>query len=65
MEICDENGKVLPGYSFADMTEFFGDKISFVPEWNGKKLSDLPAGKFRFRIKMSECDLYSIKFTEE
>ena len=62
VEVCDENGNVIPGYSYNDMKEFYGDSIAFVPQWKGKSFADLPAGKFRLRIKMRECDLYSISF---
>lgn len=41
---------------------FRGDKIAFTPQWKGKNFSGLPAGKFRLRIKMCECDLFSISF---
>ena len=62
VEVCDENGNAIPGYRFADMKEFYGDKIAFVPRWKGKSFADLPAGKFRLRIKMRECDLFSVAF---
>ena len=62
VEICDENGNTIPGYSFNDMKEFYGDSIAFVPQWKGKSFADLPAGKFRLRMKMRECDLFSISF---
>jgi len=62
LEVCDENGNPIPGYTFKDMKEFYGDKISFVPQWKGKTLADLPAGKFRLRGKMRECDLFSVSF---
>lgn len=63
VEVCDENGKALPGYRFADMKPFYGDKIAFVPEWKGgKKFADLPPGNFKLRLRMRECDLYSISF---
>lgn len=62
VEVCDENGTAIPGYRFADMKEFYGDKIAFVPDWKGKSFADLPAGKFRLRFKMRECDLFSIAF---
>ena len=62
MEVCDEKGNAIPGWTFNDMKEFYGDRISFVPEWKGKTFADLPAGKFRLRIRMRECDLYSISF---
>jgi hypothetical protein len=62
LEVCDENGKAIPGYTFKDMKEFYGDKIAFVPRWKGKSFADLPAGKFRLRAKMRECDIFSIAF---
>ena len=62
LEVCDENGNALPGYTFKDMKEFYGDSIAFVPQWKGKTLADLPAGKFRLRGKMRECDLFSVSF---
>ena len=63
LEVCDENGKPLPGYTFADFGEFYGDKISYKPTWKGKTFADIPGGKFKLRIKMKECDLYSMNFT--
>ena len=62
VEVCDENGKTIPGYSFNDMKEFYGDTIAFVPQWKGRTFADLPAGKFRLRLKMHECDIFSISF---
>ena len=62
LEVCDENGKAFPGYTFKDMKEFYGDSLSFVPQWKGKTLADLPAGKFRLRGKMRECDIFSVSF---
>lgn len=62
IEICDEAGNAVPGASFKDFGEFYGDKISYKPLWNGKKFSELAPEKFRLRIKMQECDLYSIAF---
>ncbi|MBQ9088930.1 MAG: hypothetical protein IJY46_09165 [Lentisphaeria bacterium] len=66
VEVCDENGNALPGYRFTDMKEFYGDKIAFVPQWKGgRSLADLPAGKFRLRLHLKECDLYSVAFPEK
>lgn len=62
LEVCDENGKALPGYTFADFKEFYGDKIAFEPRWNGKKFNELPPGTFRLRMRLKECDIYSIAF---
>ena len=65
LEVCDESGKPVPGYTFKEMKPFWGDRICWEPEWNGKKFSALPAGKFRLHIKMMECDLFSINFPEK
>ena len=62
IEICDEAGNAVPGASFKDFGEFYGDKISYKPLWNGKKFSELAPEKFRLRIKMHECDLFSLAF---
>lgn len=64
LEVCDEKGNPVSGFSFKEMKPFWGDKICWEPEWQGKKFSDLPAGIFRLRIKMKECDLYSICFPQ-
>ena len=60
IEICDEAGNAIPGATFKDFGEFYGDKIAFQPQWNGKKFSLLAPEKFRLRMKLTECDLYSI-----
>lgn len=62
LEVCDENGIALPGYTFEDFEEFYGDAIAFEPQWRGKKFNDIPGGKFKFRVRMKECDLYSMDF---
>ena len=62
LEVCDELGNAVEGYTFADFGEFYGDRIAFVPQWKDKKFSDLPPGKFRLRMKLKECDIFSITF---
>ena len=62
LEVCDELGNAVEGYTFADFGEVYGDRIAFVPQWKDKKFSDLPPGKFRLRMKLKECDIFSITF---
>ena len=62
IEVCDSEGNALPGSSFKENRTFWGDKISWTPEWEGKRAADLPAGVYRLRFRMKECDLYSISF---
>ena len=62
LEVCDGEGKSLPGYGFGEFPPFWGDRIAWEPVWKGKRFSELPAGNFRLRFRMKECDLYSISF---
>jgi len=65
LEVCDENANAIPGFTFKDMEPFWGDRIGWEPEWKGGKFSDLPGGRFRLRLRMKECDLFSIHFQKE
>ncbi|MBE6367517.1 MAG: hypothetical protein E7052_06350 [Lentisphaerae bacterium] len=62
LAVCDPSGKAIPGYTFEDFGEFYGDKIALVPQWNGKRFSALPPGPFRLHMQLKECDIYSIAF---
>ena len=62
VEVCDENGKPVPHYTFKDMKPFWGDCIRWEPEWNGRKFPELPPMKFRLRFRLKECDLFSVSF---
>lgn len=65
VEIQDEFGNPIPGYSLADSDEIFGDTLSRMVTWNGsgnvEALADTP---IRLRFVMSDADLYSLKFRE-
>ncbi len=62
VEICDEDGKPVPGFTFRELKPFWGDSIRWKPEWNGRKFSELPPMKFRLHFKMRECDVFSVCF---
>ena len=63
MELCDAAGKALEGFTFADFGEYYGDTVALDAVWGGR---ELPAGVlrsgFRLRLRMTECDLYSMAF---
>ena len=61
LEICDREGKALPGYGIGDFDEFYGDTVSFEPRWRGRPAPTLD-GVFRLRAEMTECDVFSIAF---
>ena len=61
LELCDGEGKALPGYGMAEFDEFYGDAITFEPKWRGRPAPILD-GVFRLRAEMTECDVFSIAF---
>jgi len=61
VEIQDEAGNPVPGFTLADSDELVGDEISRVVTWKGQAdLSKIP-GKIRFRFAIKDADLYSIQ----
>ena len=64
LELCDREGKALPGHGIADFDEFYGDVIAFEPRWRGKPAPMLD-GVFRLRAEMTECDVFSIAFRHD
>ena len=64
LEVCGENANAIPGFTFKDMEPFWGGR-SWEPEWKGGKFSNQPGGRFRLRLRMKECGLFSIHFPKE
>jgi hypothetical protein len=63
IEIQDDLGEPVPGYSLADAHEIIGDDIARVVSWKGSSVVEALAGKaVRLRIRMKDADLYSIQF---
>jgi len=63
VEIQDEAGQPIPGYSLADCPEIFGDHIERVVSWNdGTDVSTLAGRSVRLRFVLQDADLYSIQF---
>jgi len=63
IEIQDENGKALPGYTLKDSPQIFGDAIERTVSWvNGKDLSSLAGKPVKLRFVLKDTDLYSFKF---
>jgi len=66
VELQDERGKPIPGYSLSDCDELFGDTISRIVTWNnGSDLSELAGKPIRIRMSLNGADLYSFKFGED
>ncbi len=63
VEIRDEQGKPIPGYTLDESPEIYGDEIERVVAWsNGPDVSTLAGRPVRLRFLMRDADLYSIRF---
>lgn len=62
-EIQDADGNPIPGFSMEDCDEIYGDHIERVVTWGGKsELKDLIGTPIRLKFKMSDADLYALRF---
>ena len=52
VQIIDEKGKPIEGFTFADCTPFTGDELFWQPEWKGGKLSSVIDGRKRRQIEI-------------
>lgn len=63
VELQDENGRALPGYSLAECDELFGDTIARTVTWQDRAdLGGLAGRVVRVRMVLSDADLYSLQF---
>jgi len=63
VELTDEKGDPLPGFSMDDCEPIFGDAVERVVYWkNGSDVSALAGKPVRIRFKMHDADLYALKF---
>jgi hypothetical protein len=65
VELQDEIGKPLPGFSLDDCEELFGDTLDRSVHWNTKaNLSALIGRPVRVRFELRDADLYSFQFRD-
>jgi len=63
VELQDETGTPIPGYTRDDCDEIIGDEIARVVSWKDKTdLSALAGEAVRLRFIMKDADLYAIRF---
>ena len=63
VEIQDERGEPIPGFSLQDCETIYGDEIEGVVRWRGgKDLSTLEGKIVRLRFVMLDADIYSLRF---
>ena len=65
VEIQDDEGRPVPGFSLEESEEIFGDSINQVAHWGGgSDLGALAGRPIRIRFVLKDADLYSIQFRE-
>ncbi|MES2596583.1 MAG: hypothetical protein V4662_14655 [Verrucomicrobiota bacterium] len=63
VELLDEAGKPIPGYAAGDCQKIIGNEIRRVVTWGGKEnLRDLIGKTVRLRFRITDADLYSLRF---
>ena len=66
IEIQDEDGNPIPGFSLEDCQEIIGNEISGIVSWKDKSDVSRLAGKpIRLCISLKDADLYSFKFNRK
>lgn len=63
IELQDENGNPIPGYSLEDCEPIFGDTIDRQVFWkDGKDLAGLQGKNVKIKFVLRDADLYSFRF---
>ncbi len=63
VEIQDDRGNALPGYSLDDCPEMFADEIEGGVRWEGgSDVSSLAGKPVRLRFELNDADIYAFKF---
>lgn len=62
VEIQDENGEPIPGFTLAESQDIFGDQVERTASWKGgDDVSQLAGKTVRLRFVMKDADLYSFR----
>lgn len=63
VEVQDETGKPLPGFTLRDSLPFYGDELEAVAAWkSGSDLASLTGKTIRLRFVLQDADLYALRF---
>jgi hypothetical protein len=63
VEIQNEDGEPLDGYTLDECAQIFGNEIEHIVKWeNGEGVSKLSGKPVRLRFELRDAHLYSIKF---
>lgn len=65
VEIQDEAGQPLPGFSLAEAEELYGDSVDQTAMWqSGNDVAALQGKTVRLRFVLSDADIYSYQFRD-
>lgn len=65
VELQDEAGKPLPGFTLADAVETIGNEIERPVRWkNGASVKSLAGKPVRIRFVMKDADLFAVRFAD-
>ena len=65
VEVQDEQGEPLPGFSLAESDLLFGDELDATVKWkSAKNLAGLVGKPIRLRFALKDADLFSFKFSQ-
>ena len=63
IELQDQQGRAIPGYSMEQCKELIGDDINTVASWkNGSDVSSLQGRPIHLRCRLKDADLFSFRF---
>jgi hypothetical protein len=64
VELQNSDGTAIPGFSFDDASELFGDSVDRVASWkSGDDVSRLAGKPLRLCFRLRDADLYSLQFS--
>ena len=63
LEIQDEGGRAIPGFTLADSQVVFGDSLNRKVTWkNGADVSALQGKAVRLRFALADADIFALQF---
>ena len=60
VEILNEDGYVMRGFSKADTTPLTGDNLKHEAKWQDQTLAQLPAGKYMLRLHLENAEVFAV-----
>ena len=60
VEVQDEAGRVLDGYSLAESAVFTGDAVYYTPTWGTRSLAALAGRVLKLRVVLERAKLFTL-----